>query len=294
MGGRPTPVLALGGGGVRGLAHLGVISELEAAGVRFGGVAGTSSGALMGALWLTRGAEPAIARVHEFVRCGLATSMPDLGASRSTAGWRAQFDRWRFLGLLVRLLVRKNLLQQNEMLHRVGFLIDDVAMEHLPLPFVAVATDNATGREVRLRRGSLRLAVAASSAMPGLVAPLHWDGLRLQDGGAVAEIPVRAARELGGPVIAVEVSEKLPAADPDRDRFPRAMFRAAAMGWQALRERLLAEADAVIAPAVNHFHWADYGAVDAAVEAGRVAARRFLADEGRWLLTGSGGFRCGK
>jgi hypothetical protein len=57
------------------------------------------------------------------------------------------------------------------------------------------------------------------------------------------------------------------------------MFRAAAMGWQALRRRLLAEADAVVAPAVNHLHWADYHTVDEAVDAGRAAVRRFLSEQ---------------
>ncbi len=275
----PAAVLALGGGGVRGVAHLGVLAELEVSGVRLGGMAGTSSGALMAALWLTRGSAGAITRVHEFVRSGLAMSMPDLAAPRVAGGWRARLDRVRFLAVLARLLLRRNLLSSDEMLRRIGFLVPDARIEELSLPFVAVATDNASGREVRLCHGPVRLAVAASSAMPGLVAPLHWDGRRLQDGGAVAEIPVAAAKELGGPVIAVEVSEGLPVADPDRDRLPRAMFRAAAMGWQALRERLLAEADAVIAPAVNDLHWADYGSVDQAVEAGRDAARAFLASE---------------
>ena len=93
----------------------------------------------------------------------------------------------------------------------------------------------------------------------------------------MAEIPVAAARSSGSPVVAGEVSEGLPPARPDRDRLPRAMFRAAAMGWRALRLRLLAEADAVIAPEVNHLHWADYRAIDEAVEAGRAAARAFLA-----------------
>jgi len=54
------------------------------------------------------------------------------------------------------------------------------------------------------------------------------------------------------------------------------MFRGAAMGWQELRRRMLAEADAVIAPAVNDLHWGDYHRVDEAVEAGRAAARAFL------------------
>lgn len=128
-----------------------------------------------------------------------------------------------------------------------------------------------------LDRGPLRLAIAASSAMPGVVAPYPWQGRRLQDGGTVAEIPVRAARDLGSPVLAVETSEGLPAGDPDRDRLPKAMFRAAAMGWQALRRRLLAEADFVVSPKVNHLYWADYSAVDTAVAAGRTAARALLA-----------------
>lgn len=290
----PAPVLALGGGGVRGLAHLGVLAEFESVGIRLGGVAGTSSGALMGALWLTLGKDGAVARVHEFVGARLAASLPDFAAPRRRGGWREKVQWARSLALMARLMLRRNILTQNEMLRRIGFLLADVTIEEMPLPFTAVATDTATGREVRLRQGPLRLAVAASSAMPGLVAPVSWDGRRLQDGGAVAEIPVGAARELGSPVIAVEVSEALPVADPDRDHLPRAMFRAAAMGWQALRSRLLAEADAVIAPAVNHLHWADFDAVDRAVEAGRAAARAFLTGPGRELLAGRGGVRGGK
>jgi len=155
-------------------------------------------------------------------------------------------------------------------------LVPDCRIEDLPVPFVAVATDAASGAEVHLGSGSLTLAVAASSAMPGLVAPLPVDGLRLQDGGAVAEIPVMAARRLGSPVVAVEVSEGLPEGNPDRDRFHRAMFRAAAMGWKELRRRLLADADWVIAPPVNHLHWAQFDAFDESYAAGVAAAEEWL------------------
>jgi NTE family protein len=117
--------------------------------------------------------------------------------------------------------------------------------------------------------------------MPGLAPPVHWEGRRLQDGGAVAEIPVQAARRLGSPVLAVEVSEALPASDPDRNRVHRAMFRAAAMGWQALRERMLAEADHVLAPEVNHLHWAEFESVDTAYQAGRAAAWAWVNSQGR-------------
>lgn len=269
--------LALGGGGTRGLAHLGVLAELAAAGVRVRGIAGTSSGALTGGMWLTLGTDAAVARVHEFVRSGLGRRMLDLAGEERERGLAGVLRRGRFAAVMLKALLTRHVLTQAEMLERISFLLPEAAIEALPVPMVVVATDNATGDEVRLGRGPLRLAVAASSAMPGLVPPFAVAGRRLQDGGAVAEIPVGAARSLGSPVIAVEVSEGMPVGRPDEDRLPRAMFRAAAMGWQALRRRLLAEADAVIAPEVNHLHWADYHAVDEAVAAGRAAARQFLA-----------------
>jgi NTE family protein len=277
IAGRPPAVtVALGGGGARGLAHLGVLDELERGGVRVAAVAGTSSGALLGSLWLLGGTDVAVARVRSFAGSRLGRRVADPLA----AGPAGRLDLWRRTRRLValfRLVVTRHQVTRRTFLERVAFFLPDVGIAELPRQFVAVATDSSTGREVRLGTGSLRLAVAASSAMPGLVAPFEVEGKRLQDGGAVAEIPVAAARALGGPVLAVEVSEALPAGQPDRDRAPRAMFRAAAMGWQELRRRMLAEANAVIAPAVNDLHWADYQRVDEAVEAGRAAARAFLA-----------------
>jgi len=271
-------VLALGGGGMRGVAHLGVLAELEAAGVRVRGIAGTSSGALLGALWLVEGTTGAVERVRSFVASGRARPVPDIAAPTAGSGPGRAWRRFRHGMTLVTALLSRSHLTGEEVLDHVGFFLPERDVESLSRPFVAVATDNATGEEVWVGRGSLRLAVAASSAMPGLSPPIAWEGRRLQDGGAVAEIPVAAARSLGSPVIAVEVSEALPAGNPDRDRLPRAMFRAAAMGWQALRRRLLAEADSVIAPAVNHLHWADYHAVDEAVSEGRAATRVFLTN----------------
>jgi len=270
-------VLALGSGGVRGLAHLGVLAELEKADLEVRAIAGTSSGALMGALWLLNGAEPAIQKLRAFVASGLVDEVPDLDGTadhgRGPALWRGMH---RAVTLL-RAVAGGPPLSRERLLERVAFLLPETTIEVLPRPFVVVATDSATGEEVRLTRGSLRLSVAASSAMPGLVSPIVWAGRPIQDGGAVAEIPVRAARALGSPVVAVEVSEATQRLARGGDRVPTALFRAAAMGWAELRRRMLEEADAVIAPAVNHLHWAEYRALDEAVEAGRVAARTFLS-----------------
>lgn len=260
---------------MRGVAHLGVLEVLAEKGVEVVGMAGTSSGALLGALWLVAG-QDAVARVRRFVTSGRARSMPDFHELGQGSLWQ----RARTAVQVVRILLRKALLSEAQMLDYVGFFLPDEPIEALPVPFMAVATDTLTGEEVWLSRGSLVRAVAASSAMPGLVNPIAVDGRFLQDGGAVAEIPVRAAHSLGSPVVAVEVSEGLPVAYPGRDGVARAMLRAAAMGWQALRQRLLAEADFVIAPKVNHLHWADYHAVDEAVRAGREATEAFFSQLG--------------
>lgn len=272
-------VLALGSGGMRGVAHLGVMAELAAAGVPFRGVAATSSGALLGAMFLLLGDPGAEERVREFIARGMGAKLPDIGEIEGKTGLAGTVARVRRgLGLL-RIVFTRNAMSHQVFSSLVDFLVPDRRIEEMPVPFRVVTTDHATGDEVWLDRGPLRVAIAASSAMPGVVAPYHWDGRRLQDGGTVAEIPVRAARALGGPVLAVETSEGLPAGDPDRDRLPKAMFRAAAMGWQALRRRMLAEADLVVSPRVNHLYWADYTAVDTAVAAGRAAARELLASQ---------------
>lgn len=272
-------VLALGSGGMRGVAHLGVMAELAAAGVPFRGVAATSSGALLGAMFLLLGDPGAEERVREFIARGMGAKLPDIGEIEGKTGLAGTVARIRRgLGLL-RIVFTRNAMSHQVFSSLVDFLVPDRRIEEMPVPFRVVTTDHATGDEVWLDRGPLRVAIAASSAMPGVVAPYHWDGRRLQDGGTVAEIPVRAARALGGPVLAVETSEGLPAGDPDRDRLPKAMFRAAAMGWQALRRRMLAEADLVVSPRVNHLYWADYTSVDTAVAAGRAAARELLASQ---------------
>jgi NTE family protein len=270
-------VLALGGGGVRGLAHLGVLAELETAGVDVRAVAGTSSGALMGALWLLNGAEPAIGRVKAFLASGLAEEAPDLEGSSNHSRGPTVWKQVRHATTILKAMVGGPPLSPQRLIERVAFLLPDMAIESLPKAFAVVATDSITGQEVRLTRGSLRLAVAASSAMPGLTEPIMWAGRPIQDGGAVAEVPVRAGRALGTPVVAVEVSEALLPLERGGERVPRVLFRSAAMGWAELRRRTLEEADAVIAPAVNHLHWAAYGTADVVIEAGRRAAREFLS-----------------
>jgi NTE family protein len=127
-------------------------------------------------------------------------------------------------------------------------------------------------------RGPLRHAVVASCSMPGMALP-YPDGDRLLiDGGVVAEVPVEQARAASRrPVVAIDTPEDVPDTLPDRPSVPRAFVWADTLTHRALRRRLLAEADLVIAPVVAHVHWAEFARLDEMMQAGKVAASARLS-----------------
>lgn len=175
-------VLALGGGGARGLAHIGVLEALAEHGVPVKAVVGTSIGAEIGAF--------------------LAAGMPVAEMREVATG----FD-WRLtLQLFFPDLSDGGLVSGKRILSWLEEKLGHVAIEELAVPFAAVATDLEKGEEVVLDRGSLVQAVRASVSLPGTLAPLRIDGRVLVDGGVVNQVPADVARRLfGGPVVAVAV-----------------------------------------------------------------------------------------
>ena len=173
--------LALSGGAARGIAHAGVLEILVEAGVAVRAVAGTSAGAIVGALFAA-GVTPA-----EIGRLALETRWSDLFRVRVPhAGMISGDGLGRFL-------------------ERV---IPARTFAELRLPFVAVATDLATGRRVDLASGPLARAVLASCSLPVLLEPVSEGGRLLVDGGVSSQLPVRTVRQTLGvaPVVAVDVN----------------------------------------------------------------------------------------
>ncbi len=182
--GRPRRVaLALGSGGARGYAHVGAVEVLQERGFEVVGIAGTSMGALVGGL-------SAAGRLSEFVAWARGLS---------------QLDVVRLLAPTPRTTGAARVERVLAVLHE---LAGDVRIEDLPVPFTAVATDLHARREVWFQRGPLDLAVRASIAIPGVVAPAVVDGRLLVDGGLLDPVPiaplasvpadVRIAVDLGG------------------------------------------------------------------------------------------------
>lgn len=174
--------IALSSGGARGTAHIGVLKALEEEGLVPAAIAGTSVGAWVG------GCYAAGVPLEELARY-----------------WRGL--RWHGVGRhLLPGPVWRGWTSGNSLLKAIKRFVGDVRIEDLRIPFVAVATDLATGEAVRITRGPLAEAICASSAVPGLVVPRYWDGRWLIDGGVVDPIPVEAARSLGAEVVvAVDV-----------------------------------------------------------------------------------------
>jgi NTE family protein len=172
--------LALGSGSMHGLAHIGVLREIEDSGLPVQVVAGTSIGAVIGSLW----ASGYGAREIESLSRG--SDWDDVGQLSVTSQG---------------LYSNSGLRGQMEKLHRGR------PIEAWPRRFGAVATDIASGERRLLSRGSGAEAVQASAAVPVMFAPVRVDGRALADGALVEPVPVRAARELGADfVIAVDVA----------------------------------------------------------------------------------------
>lgn len=174
--------LVLSSGGARGLAHIGAIEELEAQGYRITSIAGCSMGALVGGVY-------AAGKLNEFRE------------------WMKSIDRKKMLELTDFSLSLDHIVKGKRIIEAIMEFVPDVAIEDLPIPYCAVATDLKAGNEVVFRKGSLFKAIRASISLPSFYEPVQRDGMILIDGGVVNPIPLnRVKRHAGDILVGVDVS----------------------------------------------------------------------------------------
>ncbi len=271
--------LALGGGAARGLSHIGVLKVLEDSEIPIDLIVGTSIGALIGGVYAT-------------TKSAAATEKRFLDFIFSKEFKRSKFDFLResrearpglfynFISLVKKgifysfSMAKTSWISAEHFEHNINSLLDDVQIEQTRIPFAACAADITRGEEVLLQNGSLRRAVSASSAVPGLLPPVPVDGRLLIDGGWMAKVPVIPALKLGADmVIAVDVSKEIEDTSGFRNGL-NIMVRANAIKSEALKEMQCRFADVLIEPEVDHVHWADFSAVVECVRFGEEAAHR--------------------
>jgi NTE family protein len=214
---RPSIGLVLGGGGARGSAHIGVIRALEEMRIPVDYIAGTSMGALVGALHATGMDAGELERV--LLEINWDDLFQDETDRRDRSFRRKRDDDLALFGPKLGIGRDAALVPTGAISgQKITFLFETLVKQRtrvndfstLPVPFRAVATDLVTGNAVVLDEGNLALAMRASMSVPGVFDPVQWQDYLLVDGGLVNNIPVDVARAMGADiVIAVNVGTGL-------------------------------------------------------------------------------------
>jgi NTE family protein len=252
--------LVLSGGAARAFAHLGVLEELEAAGVTVDRFAGTSMGAIIAAFAATGMDAAAVdANIYEyFIR------------SNPTSDYT---------------LPSKGLIRGRRTLAALHSAHGGRLVEELPKEFRCVSVDLLARRTVVHRRGLLADVVGCSLRVPGLYAPVIYDGVLHVDGGVLDNLPVAALSGQEGPLIAVSIGtgqEAHPASATNPARSPRVpnvvdtLMRTMTIGSAMASSAVLAQADFAIHPDTSSVGFLEWHQIDRAREAGRIATHEAL------------------
>ena len=195
---QPRVALALGSGGARGYAHVGVINELRERGYNIVGIAGSSMGALVGGL-------QAAGKLDEFEE------------------WAKSLTQRAILRLLDPSITAAGVLRAEKILDAVRDILGAVTIEQLSIPYTAVATDLIAGKSVWLQHGPVDEAIRASIAIPGVIAPHVVDGRLLADGGILDPLPMAPIAAVNADLtIAVTLSGSETPGDRDSEHRPTA------------------------------------------------------------------------
>jgi len=273
----PKVGLALGGGGARGMAHIGVLKVLERENIPINLVVGTSIGSVIGGMYaqLTDAAEVE-RRVLNYLHGEMFKSLDlHILSQKDTKEERFLERMVTFLKhqyILTRSFTRMGLMRRKILDDALKELIGDGDIRDTRIPFAAVTTDIWSGEDIVLREGPLRKAVAASSTIPGTFQPVEWNGYSLIDGGVIDMVPVWETFEAGAKiVIGVDVTRDLVRPKEFKNGL-EIMFRADEITNYRLNKIHLRDADIVIRPEVGEAHWADFAMAEEFIARGEKAA----------------------
>ena len=245
---RPRIAWALGGGGARGFAHLGVLKVLKEARIPIDALAGTSMGAVMAVLFAA------------------GTDLKYLTALATTIAWE-NFVDLRF--------PRYGLVEGKRITPLIRLLTKRKKLEELAVPVRVIATDLLTGDEVIFDHGPLDEAVRASISIPGIFTPVPSGQRLLVDGGLVAGVPVNAAAEMGMELVfAVNVGGELDT-EPPRSVFD-ILYRSSEIMMRRLDGIQMEQAAFVLTPEVGHVGTVQFNRAEECIEKGEAAAREAL------------------
>jgi NTE family protein len=182
--------LVLSGGGARGIAHIGVIEELEKQGFEIASISGTSMGAVVGGVYA-------------------------LGKMEAYKNWLYTLDKIKIFSLIDFSFSTQGLVKGDKLLNTVKAFIPDANIEDLSIPYAAIAADIINKKEVVFTKGSLFDAIRASMAIPTVFTPVKTEHGLLIDGGIINNMPINHVKRVPNDIlIAVNAIADIPVDKP--------------------------------------------------------------------------------
>jgi NTE family protein len=264
VGQRPRITLILGGGGARGLAHIGVLRVLEQERIPIDRIVGVSIGALIGALYAG----------------GLSVDQIELMAQ--DVGWDKLTDVSR-VGLM-KVFFSKELFSTEKMEDYINTHIGNAFFRDLKIPFSCVAADLRTGDRVVFREGPVAVAARASATVPGLFEPVQYRQRLLVDGGIIENLPTELAEtDENDFVLAVR-----PVAKFSRGRDSKKVINTLVRSIEIQRDVIVRDsrekADFLIEPFLGDISVVDISRYKESIDLGTIGARKKMVDLKRVLI----------
>jgi len=277
---KPFLGIALGGGGVRGAAHVGVLQELDEAGITIDMVAGVSAGAVVGAMYAHSLDGKWVE--DQFRKVWASTKFQDVAAKRFIQSGPS--DPWIHKirknitehALAIMSLHRRSIMTNESLREILRMLIPARTFDQMKIPLKIVSTDIETGDDIISDKGDLMDALVKSCAIPGIMEPVEDEGRLMVDGGVGMPIPVPALKEDCQMTLAVDIGlyefERL-----NRPNARTIKIRSDIITSNRLKTRLASEADLVIKPDTLGFHWSRFDSGEILFQNGRKAAKERLS-----------------
>ena len=282
--------LALGGGGARGLTHIGVLKVLEKEEIPIDLIAGTSIGALVGGAYASGINQDELQKkVDEYLNStefrSSAIKAFETAHAKGEVGLTQRIQTYlRNHFYLIQAMFKPGILSNEDFQTTIDYFIPDIQIEETRIPFRAVATDLVSGEQITFSEGSLRQAVMASCAVPGAIAPLKEGERLLSDGGIICRVPSPVARHEGADIVIAVVVDRGISSEELRTVVDVYLRVSEIMG-ERLKQYDLADADVVIRPEVGDLHWSSFSQAMNLIDEGEKAAREKL-DDIRRLMPG--------
>jgi len=265
--------LVLGGGGARGLGHIGVLKALKKHSIPIHMVAGTSIGAVIGAMyaatldphWIENKFKEFI-ESEAYKRIGLHRLVPTSQPNSSIFQTAATYMKNQIIINLAN--DRLGILKQERLSEIIDFMLPVKTFEELKIPFSCLAVDLNSGEDVVFNSGNLIEAVVASSAIPGYIPPIEKDGMLLTDGAVSCPVPVKTVRKMGAD-FRISVDVGLNHFEPlENPNLLQVLGRAEQITSTRLGEVKSEKADITIRPDTMNVFWAEFDKIDQLIKLG--------------------------